>query len=164
MNIVSQSYVLLALRSQKGGSLLVRPVNFPSDKLGILKIVVSDNGLTGATNRNIWGAVSNLGRIGNGAIFHSIALSKVWSHFFCHFSCFSFCFRCRNSMFVDRSDHNDCAILTCPVCYHHWCKTCQQDTPLNGPEHSCDGLKELDNLVKNKGWKRCPGEEYLPPH
>ena len=53
MNIASQSYVPLALRSQKGGSLLVRPANFPSNKLGISKIVVSDNGLSGATNRNI---------------------------------------------------------------------------------------------------------------
>jgi hypothetical protein len=67
-------------------------------------------------------------------------------------------------MFVDRDDYDDNAILACPICYHHWCKTCQQDTPLDGPEHSCDGSKELDNLVKNEGWKRCPGKEHLPPH
>ena len=67
-------------------------------------------------------------------------------------------------MFVDRDDYDNSAILACPICYHHWCKTCQQDTPLDGPEHSCDGSKELDNLVKNEGWKRCPGKEHLPPH
>jgi len=73
------------------------------------------------------------------------------------FSILLHCRKCRNSMFVDRDDYDDNAILACPICYHHWCKTCQQDTPLDGPEHSCDGSKELDNLVKNEGWKRCPG-------
>lgn len=65
---------------------------------------------------------------------------------------------CENEVAIDREEHDAAAILVCPLsCGYRWCKTCQQETPF-GLEHSCDGAAELDYLLTNEGWKRCPGK------
>ena len=66
--------------------------------------------------------------------------------------------RCERSMFVARDEHEEETIIECPLpdCDHTWCKECQQTTELGGPQHSCDGTKELEHLMKEQGWKYCP--------
>jgi hypothetical protein len=63
-------------------------------------------------------------------------------------------------MFVARDDHEKAKIIDCPLpdCNHAWCKQCQQSIDFNGPKHSCDGTSELDQLMKQEGWKYCPSE------
>ena len=67
-------------------------------------------------------------------------------------------YRCARSMFVARDEHEEAKIITCPLpdCNHAWCKQCQQTIDFGGPQHSCDGSKELDRLMKEQGWKYCP--------
>ncbi|KAG7439763.1 uncharacterized protein BT62DRAFT_983338 [Guyanagaster necrorhizus] len=59
---------------------------------------------------------------------------------------------CKKSAFVDRTEYQEAGIIACPVprCNHIWWKSCQQT-------HSCDGSSELDHLMKQRGWKYCPG-------
>ncbi|PBK95367.1 hypothetical protein ARMGADRAFT_926243 [Armillaria gallica] len=77
------------------------------------------------------------------------------------FSILMHCRRCQNGAFVDGIDYQQCSIITCPLpeCENKWCKSCSQtiDTTVGGPEHSCDGTSELDHLIKQRGWKYCPG-------
>ena len=42
-----------------------------------------------------------------------------------------------------------------------WCKLCQQSISQEGPEHSCDGMAELDHLMKQRGWKYCPSKPRI---
>ncbi|KAH7310392.1 hypothetical protein B0J17DRAFT_585986, partial [Rhizoctonia solani] len=65
---------------------------------------------------------------------------------------------CRGSVFVDREDHGRAETITCPIpgCTHKWCKQCNQ-TIQNGEKHTCDGSTELENLMREQGWKHCPG-------
>jgi len=69
------------------------------------------------------------------------------------------CRKCKRSAFVDRQDLDDTTNLACPLpeCDHIWCKVCQQSITLGGPQHSCDGSSELNHLMKERGWKYCPG-------
>ncbi|KAG8949928.1 hypothetical protein FRC04_008231 [Tulasnella sp. 424] len=70
------------------------------------------------------------------------------------------CPKCRQSVLVDKEDHASASILICPVpkCGHMWCKTCYQPVESEFEEdHSCDGSKELEKLMKAQGWKNCPG-------
>src|ERR1700722_7246917 len=68
--------------------------------------------------------------------------------------------RCQRSAFVDRDEYQEQKILVCPLpgCNHSWCKACQQKIDFSGPQHSCDGSLELTHLMKQKGWKHCPGQ------
>lgn len=69
------------------------------------------------------------------------------------------CRKCRESMFVDRQEHQETNILVCPLprCQYAWCKTCHQKVTVDGPQHSCDGSSELRDLMSKRGWKYCPG-------
>ncbi|KAJ6511934.1 hypothetical protein C8R47DRAFT_963668 [Mycena vitilis] len=68
------------------------------------------------------------------------------------------CRKCKESVFVDREEHEALPILVCPLptCDHAWCKACQQTIVIGGPKHSCDGSSELEQLMKSQGWKHCP--------
>ncbi|KAJ7625517.1 hypothetical protein FB45DRAFT_921644 [Roridomyces roridus] len=68
------------------------------------------------------------------------------------------CRKCKESIFVDREEHDATSILACPLprCDHVWCKACQQAIELGGPTHSCDGSSELAHLMQLSGWKSCP--------
>lgn len=44
-----------------------------------------------------------------------------------------------------------------PNCTYVWCKKCNQEIPMGPVDHSCDGTNELDHLMKDTGWKYCPG-------
>ncbi|KAL4072321.1 hypothetical protein J3A83DRAFT_4092925, partial [Scleroderma citrinum] len=68
------------------------------------------------------------------------------------------CRKCNQTAFVDRNDIEATERIQCPVlgCDHVWCRKCQQSVEPGGPEHSCDGSKELDHLVQQEGWKFCP--------
>ena len=64
-------------------------------------------------------------------------------------------------MIVDRKEHDEMKILTCPLpgCGHSWCKFCQQPaSATSNPPHSCDGTNGFDNLMGKKGKKGCPGK------
>jgi len=69
------------------------------------------------------------------------------------------CRQCKQSAFVDRQEYRESVLLVCPLpnCRHAWCKACQQTITIAGPKHSCDGLSELEHLMKQRGWKHCPG-------
>ena len=62
-------------------------------------------------------------------------------------------------MFVDKQDYLSCDVTVCPAptCNRVWCKACGQEVRWN-VSHSCDGSYELDELMKEKGWRYCPGE------
>lgn len=66
---------------------------------------------------------------------------------------------CRETVFVDRDEYEAVDVITCPLpgCNHTWCKACSQTIEDGGPAHSCDGTAELDHLISEQGWKRCPG-------
>lgn len=75
------------------------------------------------------------------------------------FSILIHCRRCKRSMFVDKSEYQESRTLICPLpkCGYAWCKSCQMPIDIGGPRHSCDGSSELRHLMKEKGWKHCPG-------
>ncbi|KAH9167938.1 hypothetical protein EDB89DRAFT_1994882 [Lactarius sanguifluus] len=79
------------------------------------------------------------------------------------FSVLLHCRKCQRSMFVARDEHEEAKIIECPLsdCNHVWCKQCQQTINFGGPKHSCDGTSELDDLVKQQGWKYCPSCKTL---
>jgi hypothetical protein len=62
-------------------------------------------------------------------------------------------------VYVDKEDYKDADIISCPLprCNYIWCKHCSQAIEVGGPKHSCDGTNELNHLMKQKGWKHCPG-------
>ncbi|KDQ06302.1 hypothetical protein BOTBODRAFT_121700 [Botryobasidium botryosum FD-172 SS1] len=68
------------------------------------------------------------------------------------------CPKCEKSLVVDRDDYQANEIISCPLpgCRGHWCKKCSQIT---NPQqrHTCDGSAELDRLIDQQKWKRCPG-------
>ncbi|KIM50415.1 hypothetical protein SCLCIDRAFT_1225360, partial [Scleroderma citrinum Foug A] len=66
--------------------------------------------------------------------------------------------QCNQSAFVDRHDMEAADLMQCPVlgCDHVWCRKCQQTVERGGPDHSCDGSKELEHLVQEQGWRFCP--------
>ena len=72
-------------------------------------------------------------------------------------------FRCGNTSYVQKDDFEEAKVLFCPLpgCRYMWCKACQVPIPLvknpEEPEHSCDGSSELTHLMKQRGWKHCPG-------
>ena len=72
--------------------------------------------------------------------------------------------RCKRSAFVDRSEYQESHILACPLpgCNYAWCKSCQMAIDFGGPQHSCDGSSEFRHLMKEKGWKHCPGKPPRP--
>jgi len=69
------------------------------------------------------------------------------------------CPGCNRMVSVPRQEYEETSTITCPLpnCNHRWCKTCRHAVPIGDAMHSCDGLAELDGLVKNRGWRRCPG-------
>ncbi|KAH8999926.1 hypothetical protein EDB86DRAFT_621847 [Lactarius hatsudake] len=76
------------------------------------------------------------------------------------FSVLLHCRKCQRSMFVARDEHEEAEIIECPLpdCDYAWCMQCQKTIDFSGPDHSCDGdgTSELDDLVKQEGWKYCP--------
>lgn len=86
---------------------------------------------------------------------------EIWLNFeIAKYSILLDCPKCRQSVLVDKDDHATAAILNCPMpsCGHMWCKKCYQTVESEEEsDHSCDGSKELDKLMKVHGWKRCPG-------
>ncbi|KAF9792210.1 hypothetical protein BJ322DRAFT_1102725 [Thelephora terrestris] len=75
------------------------------------------------------------------------------------FSILLHCRKCKKSMFVDRSEYQESRTINCPLpkCGYAWCKACQAQIDIGGPRHSCDGSSELRHLMKEQGWKHCPG-------
>ncbi|KAF7308308.1 RING-type domain-containing protein [Mycena chlorophos] len=73
------------------------------------------------------------------------------------------CRNCNSGISVDRTDHNATTIIQCPLldCKFKWCKECQQEVHLIGPVHSCDGTNEMNHLLAQRGWRRCPGGSGL---
>ncbi|KAI0353495.1 hypothetical protein OH77DRAFT_1427184 [Trametes cingulata] len=69
------------------------------------------------------------------------------------------CRKCNNTMFVDKVEYDEAEVVHCPAvgCGHAWCKLCFQAVDPAGPQHTCDGSNELDHLMKQQGWKHCPG-------
>ncbi|KAF5362263.1 hypothetical protein D9756_002246 [Leucocoprinus leucothites] len=69
------------------------------------------------------------------------------------------CRGCAHTMFVDRQELQETKIISCPWpgCQFVWCKACQQQIEVGGPQHSCDGSSELRHLMQQQGWKTCPG-------
>ena len=70
--------------------------------------------------------------------------------------------RCQQSVFVDREEHQEERLLVCPLpgCNYVWCKACQQEITIGGPQHSCDGSSELNHLMEQQGWRHCPGTRF----
>lgn len=72
-------------------------------------------------------------------------------------------FRCKNTMFVDRSEYTKQKFITCPWprCQHRWCKACDGDASkscspsLFGPTHRCQD--SIHSLVRQNEWRPCPG-------
>jgi len=62
-------------------------------------------------------------------------------------------------MLVDRQELEEIKNITCPWpgCQLVWCKVCQQEVEIGGPQHPCDGSSELCHLMQQQGWKACPG-------
>ncbi|KAF9821242.1 hypothetical protein IEO21_00850 [Rhodonia placenta] len=58
------------------------------------------------------------------------------------FSVILHCRKCKNTVFVDKSEHAATEILK---------------IEFGGPKHSCDGSSELKHLMQQRGWKYCPG-------
>ncbi|OSC98946.1 hypothetical protein PYCCODRAFT_1374060 [Trametes coccinea BRFM310] len=75
------------------------------------------------------------------------------------FSIMITCRSCAQSVFVDKAEFEASKIIHCPLagCGYAWCKQCSQAVEFAGPEHSCDGSKELEHVMKQRGWKQCPG-------
>jgi len=107
------------------------------------------------------------GKEAAGEISQSLALDlgitdeqyRVWAEIeMAPFSVPVYCRVCQQTMFVARDEHQEAEVIVCPLpdCNHAWCKQCQRSIDITGPRHSCDGTLELDHLVKQKGWKRCP--------
>ncbi|KAI0650279.1 hypothetical protein C8Q79DRAFT_1006563 [Trametes meyenii] len=69
------------------------------------------------------------------------------------------CRKCQQTLWVDRDEYQESKVITCPLqgCGYVWCKLCSQPVDNTVPEHSCDGTNELDHLMKEQGWKHCPG-------
>ncbi|KAF7308998.1 RING-type domain-containing protein [Mycena kentingensis (nom. inval.)] len=70
------------------------------------------------------------------------------------------CRKCKESVFVDRHEHDATEVIACPLprCNFAWCKACQQEILMgSGPKHSCDGSSEMEHLLAQRKWKRCPG-------
>ncbi|KAI0824764.1 hypothetical protein BC628DRAFT_1410871 [Trametes gibbosa] len=69
------------------------------------------------------------------------------------------CRGCKKTLFVDKQEYRESKIIRCPLmgCGYMWCKLCSQNVDPVGPEHSCDGTNELEHIMKQNGWKYCPG-------
>ncbi|KAK0194944.1 hypothetical protein F5146DRAFT_924419 [Armillaria mellea] len=100
------------------------------------------------------------------SLIHDIGMSEqdyhIWEELqLSAYSILMHCRHCQNGTFVDRTEYQESKIITCPLpgCSYTWCKSCSQaiDTAPGAPEHSCDGTSELDHLMKERGWKYCPG-------
>ena len=66
-------------------------------------------------------------------------------------------YSCHKTTPVDVVDFREAKELTCPQgCGAHWCKQCNR-TFDRGGVHSCDGEAELNQLLGQNNWKRCPG-------
>ncbi|PIL36988.1 hypothetical protein GSI_00680 [Ganoderma sinense ZZ0214-1] len=76
------------------------------------------------------------------------------------FSTIIHCRKCLNTIFVDKGEYQEVQEIVCPLpgCGYAWCKLCSQAIEIGGPKHSCDGTSELNHLMRQRGWKHCPGE------
>ncbi|KAI0772084.1 hypothetical protein BD413DRAFT_604199 [Trametes elegans] len=70
------------------------------------------------------------------------------------------CRKCGETLFVDKAEYQQEKIIHCPLggCGGVWCKQCSQLVDPKVPEHTCDGTNELEHLMKQQGWKHCPGK------
>lgn len=75
--------------------------------------------------------------------------------------------RCEQTMNVARDEYQENKVVICPLptCTYRWCTACQQPVPLGGPDHACDTSTStnLDNMVRENGWKFCPGKYPMLP-
>ncbi|KAH9167937.1 hypothetical protein EDB89DRAFT_1644128 [Lactarius sanguifluus] len=90
----------------------------------------------------------------------------IWSELeMSSFSVLLHCRKCQRSMFVARDEYEEAEIVECPLpdCDYAWCMQCQKTIDFYGADHSCDGngTSELDDLVKQQGWKYCPCTSVL---
>lgn len=94
----------------------------------------------------------------HGYVLYLDPMSQVCNRRFCLLQTLTWN-RCNRSAFVDRQEHQESTLLLCPLpdCDNVWCKNCQQSNMVNGSQHSCDGLAELEQLMREMGWKYCPG-------
>jgi len=69
------------------------------------------------------------------------------------------CRSCDKTFFVDREEFNEATLIECPLpgCNSTWCKACNRVVDNRGSPHSCDGSAELNHLMRQEGWKNCPG-------
>ncbi|KAL1762826.1 hypothetical protein FB107DRAFT_198398 [Schizophyllum commune] len=70
-----------------------------------------------------------------------------------------YCRKCQNTVFVDKTEYQASRIVACPLpgCTYAWCRHCQQEIGFGRVEHSCDGSLELAALMRDRGWRACPG-------
>nr|VWO93935.1 Uncharacterized protein [Ganoderma boninense] len=75
------------------------------------------------------------------------------------FSTIIHCRKCLNTIFVDKGEYQEAQEIVCPLprCGYAWCKLCSQPIEIGGVKHSCDGTFELNHLMRQRGWKHCPG-------
>ncbi|EJU05915.1 hypothetical protein DACRYDRAFT_75359 [Dacryopinax primogenitus] len=68
------------------------------------------------------------------------------------------CTKCDRSAHVDKAEYNTAQLILCPLpgCFHQWCKACNKTVPFGGPKHDCEGIEELQSLMRQRGWKPCP--------
>jgi len=73
------------------------------------------------------------------------------------------CGRCSKSHSIDRRKlvkEKSKKRIYCPTsgCQQVWCRNCQATIePSQKQKHVCECKKELQQLLKREGWKRCPG-------
>ena len=73
--------------------------------------------------------------------------------------------RCQQTVSVDKEEYKAQKTIACPLrgCNHVWCKACSREIEIGGPQHSCDGSSELNHLMNERGWRKCPGmPSFLP--
>ena len=75
-------------------------------------------------------------------------------------------YSCRKTAPVDATNFQQAKELTCPLgCGAHWCKQCNR-TFKRGGIHSCDRQAEMNQLLGQQNWKKCPGVSpflFSPP-
>ncbi|KAH9912634.1 uncharacterized protein BXZ73DRAFT_107364 [Epithele typhae] len=60
------------------------------------------------------------------------------------FSTIIHCRKCKETIFVDKVEYQETEMVAIQI---------------GGPKHSCDGSTELQHLMGERGWKKCPGCE-----
>ena len=89
--------------------------------------------------------------------YHSMSKVRNFDVIFVELRSITYRHRCHNTAAVDLVDFQKAKNVTCPLgCGAQWCKQCNQNID-PGRTHSCDGQAEMDYLLGQKDWKKCPG-------